>query len=301
MNALPYKSKQYGLIAIKLCLLGLSLFYIIGRMDQDMTLGHGFLLLSMPIFSLLLIMATLNWTLEAIKWKLAVSPVRPMKLVEAYKQTLAGLALSLATPARIGDFGVKAAYFSPSQRRSVLLSNGIAHGTQFLATLFFGLLGLLLSWNLIHPFLATANFWLATGIILLAAALIWLVWKKGARISIKRKIALRSSLSVLGLSLMRYVCFSLMFTVLMQIQSIELGWTQTLSLIWLTYLLSSAVPSFLILDVAIKGGVAVWLFSLAGIAAWPVLSAISLMWLFNMILPALIGAWFSLSYRPSHR
>ena len=305
MNALPYKSKQYGLIVLKLVLLGLTVFYVQDRLtDQtaSTTTGilDGFKAIDLPFLLVILLMATLNWWLESLKWKHLVRGIRPISTVEAAKQTLSGLTLSLATPARIGDFGVKAAYFPKPERKSILIRNTIAHGAQLLTTLLFGGIGLYMISRILMPFMDLNSFWPVTVLILLALIGTQLFWR--FRISGKLQIwnIGKTGLWVLGLSMSRYLCFSLMFAVLLDLQGVQISWALSLPLIWVTYLLSSAIPSFLLLDVAIKGGVAVWLFSLVEVSAWPVICAASLMWLFNMIMPALIGAWFSLRYRPSY-
>lgn len=305
MNALPYKSKQYGLIVLKLLLLGLTLYYIQDRLtDQTANTTNGILMgfraIDLPFLMIIILMASLNWWLESLKWKFLVSGIRPIGMVEAVKQTLSGLTLSMATPARIGDFGVKAAYFPKLERRSILVKNTIAHGAQLMTTFIFGAIGLYMISHILKPYLDLASLWVLAVLLALVTLGGYLFWRSRISGKLQQWKMSRSGLRILGLSMGRYLCFSLMFALLIDLQGVELSWTLSLPLIWVTYLLSSAIPSFLFLDVAIKGGVAVWLFSLIGISAWPVICAASLMWLFNMIIPALFGAWFSLHYRPSY-
>jgi hypothetical protein len=64
------------------------------------------------------------------------------------------------------------------------------------------------------------------------------------------------------------------------------------------YLLASIVPSIHLMDVAIKGSVAVYLFSLLGIESWKIIAITSLMWLYNLVLPVLVGSYFVLRFKP---
>ena len=64
------------------------------------------------------------------------------------------------------------------------------------------------------------------------------------------------------------------------------------------YLLVSVMPSFFVLDVVIRGGVAVWLFSFLGVSEIAVLSTVFFMWILNTVLPALVGSYFVLTFKP---
>jgi hypothetical protein len=83
----------------------------------------------------------------------------------------------------------------------------------------------------------------------------------------------------------------------MQIFHIELGYLEAMSIITSMYLLASIVPSVFIFDVVIKGSVAVYLFSLAGINDVIILAIIMLMWLLNFVFPSIIGSYFVLQFK----
>jgi len=64
------------------------------------------------------------------------------------------------------------------------------------------------------------------------------------------------------------------------------------------YFLVSTVPTIFIFDVVVRGGVAVWLFSFAGISDLMVLSTVLVMWILNFVLPSIIGSYFVIAYQP---
>ena len=72
-----------------------------------------------------------------------------------------------------------------------------------------------------------------------------------------------------------------------------------LMLIFSMYLFVSVVPAFFILDVVIRGGVAVWLFSMFGIPDLTVLSAVGMMWILNFVLPAILGSFRVFKFQPT--
>ena len=52
-------------------------------------------------------------------------------------------------------------------------------------------------------------------------------------------------------------------------------------------------------DVVLKGTVAVWVFSYFNIEPLTILSITTLMWIFNFVLPAIIGSYFVLTFKPN--
>ena len=62
------------------------------------------------------------------------------------------------------------------------------------------------------------------------------------------------------------------------------------------YLLASIIPSIFIFDVIIKGSIAVYLFSLAGVNELIILSIITLMWGLNFVTPSVFGSYYVLNF-----
>ena len=56
-------------------------------------------------FWLVILLAFLNWGLEARKWQVLLKPIQQINFFRAYKSVLSGLALSLNTPNRMGEYG----------------------------------------------------------------------------------------------------------------------------------------------------------------------------------------------------
>lgn len=69
---------------------------------------------------------------------------------------------------------------------------------------------------------------------------------------------------------------------------IELGVLFGISFVY--YLLSSVTPMLFVLDVVVKSGIAVALFSLAGVAELTTVLAVLLGWILNFGVPAIIGS-----------
>ena len=62
------------------------------------------------------------------------------------------------------------------------------------------------------------------------------------------------------------------------------------------YLISSIIPTILILDVVVKGSVALFLFGIVGVNAHTILCIVTLMWILNFAIPSIIGSAYLLKY-----
>ncbi|MEO9004181.1 MAG: hypothetical protein ABI288_05570, partial [Ginsengibacter sp.] len=61
-------------------------------------------------FWLVILLAFFNWGFEARKWQVLLKPLQKMSFFRAYKSVLSGLALSLNTPNRMGEYGGRILY-----------------------------------------------------------------------------------------------------------------------------------------------------------------------------------------------
>ena len=52
-------------------------------------------------------------------------------------------------------------------------------------------------------------------------------------------------------------------------------------------------------DVVLKGSVAIWVFTFFNIEPLTILSITTIMWLLNFVLPAIIGSYFVLTFKPN--
>ena len=98
-------------------------------------------------------------------------------------------------------------------------------------------------------------------------------------------------------SLIRFLIFSFQFYFLLQIFKVELSYLEAMTLITSMYLIVSIIPSIFIFDVIVKGSVAVYLFSIAGVNELIILCIITLMWILNFVIPSLIGSYYVLRFK----
>ncbi len=150
MIAIKHKNKQYLLVALKVFLLGFTISYIyikinsIESLDLNKFFSHIFYRGNNSLFSFLffLLLAISNWFYEILKWKTVVSQIQKLSFLEAMKQCLISLTISLPTPNRIGEYGAKAYFFNPKKRKTILLLTFFSNFMQMAVTLIFGAIGI---------------------------------------------------------------------------------------------------------------------------------------------------------------
>ena len=311
----PYKTKQFLLVLIKLSIVVGALYFIYSRLteNEQMRLGDFLAFLkennsfSAKNIIFLIILTIFNWFFEILKWKTLVKTFKNISFIEALEESLGGLTASLITPNRIGDYGAKAIYYSKPHRKRIVLLNLIGNISQMSITTFFGIVGLAIFINRYQievDYYKLARF--AVIIILVSTFTIFGIKQKKFSIkgySINRVIEFIKNMPLkvhmynLVLALIRYLIFSFQFYYLLTIFGVEVEYLKAMVVITSMYLLASIIPSITIFDVVIKGSVAVFLFGFVQVNELTILSIITLMWLLNFAIPSVFGSYFVLNFK----
>ncbi|RFN59479.1 lysylphosphatidylglycerol synthase domain-containing protein [Marixanthomonas ophiurae] len=314
MRTVLHKSKQYWLVALKVLLLGLTFAYIYYKITSGETLKWNLFTSeiqskSFAYILLFILLAAINWFFEIAKWQTTVSKIKFISFFEATKQSLMALTISLPTPNRIGDYGAKAFFYPSEKRKEILLLNFLSNSIQMIITCFFGGIGLcILALNYSLP-VSSVKLSILISVLLIVAVATYFFRKK--QLLIKglsvinlfqyiKKLSYSLKLKLLLYSFIRYFVFSFLFFVILLFFDANISILKAVPLIFAMYLLVSILPSFFVFDVVVRGGVAVWLFSLAGVDELTVLCTVFTMWLLNFILPALIGGFYVARYKTTN-
>jgi hypothetical protein len=316
-SGLSYKTKQFFFVLIKLSIVVGTGYFIFQKLrnnpDLDFSDFGGFLVKN-NIFSFkniifLLFLTIINWFLEILKWQNLVSVVKEISFFESLKQSLASLTASLFTPNRIGDYAAKAIYFEGKYRGKILLLNLLSNMAQMGATLFFGIVGLLI---FINTYEIDVSYYkmvriLTYGIMVLTFVGVGATYKKFTIrghsvidvLNYVKRIPQKVHSKNILLSLVRYLVFSFQFYYLLMLFNVSLTYFDAIIIISTMYLLVSVIPTIFVFDVIVKGGVALYLFDLAGVNNITVLCVTTLMWLFNFVLPSVFGSYYVLNFNIS--
>lgn len=266
-------------------------------------------ILSYPNIALLLSLTVINWMLEGIKWKLAVSKLSEINLSESIKQILTAHIGGLITPAKLGDFTTKALYYPKENYKKVLWLSFLCSWFQMLATVMAALVGV---GYMIYLYLPSY----LPGYLLLLL-LVLFCWKYIPRLirgsqpinhskiyrTYQRSFLIKPTFgyALWGWSLLRYIVFAHQFYFLMLLFEVGLSYPHALALISCIYFFSSVVPVIQFFDVLLKSSLTVIVFGYFDIDQSSGLLIPFIMWLFNVVLPIIPGAYFLMRFQPKHK
>ena len=315
MTTVNHKNKQYLLFSLKVLILACTFLFIYLKITQNESLDfneftlHFYKDTNSTLFSFIffVFLASANWFFEILKWKVIVSEIQNLSFLHALKQSLYSLTVSLSTPNRIGEYGAKAYFFKPEKRKNILLLTFFSNSIQMGVTTFFGVLGFLFILQNYKAPISTKN--LTLGLLAVTAFVVLGFIFKRQQLILKnlsilkviskfKELSFHIKLKVIVFSISRYLIFSFLFYSLLQFFGADISLLQSIPLIFSMYFIASIIPSIFIFDVVIRGGAALWVFSLAGVSEITILCTVFTMWFLNFVIPSLIGSYYLFSYKP---
>ncbi len=269
---------------------------------------------------LIIILVFLNWGIESYKWKLLVSTIQSMPLLQSIKSVLCGITLTFFTPNRIGEYGGRVFFIKEGHRLQAVSLSVAGSIAQLIITLIIGSLGLLyllLAKKLSLSTIGIHDIWLTILIAccLLVTILLCLFYFKMAwltkwverfsftrpfvkHIAVLEKLDVKILLSLLALSTLRYFVFALQYIFMLQLMQVEQNSWQSFWLVSVMFLLLAIIPSFAIAELGIRGAIATSLFAYTG-NVLGILTVTFGIWLINLFLPALAGSLLILGIKTS--
>ncbi len=308
MVALSHKAKQYAWFALKVFILFLAFWFVHQRLAEQpfpilKMLYSKFQWDMLPSCLLFLLLATINWSLEIVKWQKVSAVVKKLSFQEATRQSLVALTVSLATPSRIGEYGAKAYFFNVADRKKILLLTLFSNSAQMMVTVILGVLGFILIEHTLVLSWAPFKMLGFIGVVLVLLVTGYFFRKKELMVKgftihnvyiYFKKLPGSLWITTFGLSLLRYFTFATLFYLILLFFGGQIEFLDAIPYLFLMYLLVSIVPMFMIFDVVIRGSVAVWLFGFLGINEMIVLATVLVMWLLNFVIPAIFGSFLLL-------
>jgi uncharacterized membrane protein YbhN (UPF0104 family) len=312
---MPYKTKQFFVVLIKLSIVFGAFYFIFTRLSENKSLTLAKFIdvleanqtFSLKHVSVLIGLSFINWTFEILKWKTLVKTITPISFINALEQSLGGLTASLVTPNRIGDYGAKAMYFEKPYRKKIVVANLLGHMAQMTVTTLCGVVGLIIfvkRYPVELNYLNVNRFFL----ILFVLGVFFVFGMRQKRFSIKgfsidriinfiKQLPPTYHLGNLGLSFLRYLVFSFQFYYLLTLFGTDISYLNAMVVIMSMYLLASIIPTITIFDVVIKGSVAIFLFDYIEVNDLSILCITTLMWLLNFALPSFFGSYYVLNFK----
>ncbi|RZJ71665.1 MAG: hypothetical protein EOO45_11635 [Flavobacterium sp.] len=312
MPTLSRKAKQFLIALAKLLVVGGAFYFIYDRianneqMDwnrfSEMLAGQN----SLPLIFVVLLLTFLNRFIEILKWQNLASTIRPVSVAMATEQVLAALTAALFTPNGIGEYAAKTLYFKKSDAKTVVFLNLICNGVQLIIAVLFGLAGLII-FNALYDVIPNRTLIIILATIIAVVAIVfssrkitirgYSIQKLGDKINeLPKRIHRKNGL----LAFFRYLCIMHQHYFIFLAFGVDLPYPIMISAIAGVYFLGSSLPSFQLLDFAVRGSVAVFFFGILGVNEWIVVFAATLQWLLNIVIPVTIGSYFVFRFKPSN-
>lgn len=262
---------------------------------------------------LVLLLMVVNWVLESLKWWFLMKELSPMSVWKAIESVFCGLTWAVFTPNRLGEYAGRI-MFLPNRKR--------IHGVFVMAVGSFGqntitnVLGAGASIWFIYSFLHL-NFWLNLWIAVSLGGfmIIMLIFyfnirymvsllnrvkflKKFHRFfDIMGRYSTAELVEIMWFCLARFLVFTFQYYLIIHllIPSIPVG--EMALLMFVFFFIQSAIPSLDLLDIGVRSLTADTLFGYVTNQHIAVVVAVSLIYIINLVLPAVLGSVFVLKLK----
>lgn len=264
------------------------------------------------VFSTLVLMV-LNWLLETLKWRLLVQKNEYITFWEALQSVLSGVALNMITPNQLGDFVGRVIHLKKLDKVRGTLITVIGHTAQVIMTACFGLCAL--TWFMIYRGLLTTQqgntvYWIGL-VVTIGIVVAYINIGQLTRLPIPTKfkpylnvfkLYKRSELvQILTISFLRYMIFLTQYYCLLKLYNVDVTFAQGMACIIATLCAQSFVPSFILVEVGMRGASALWFFGMFTAVVTPVLLTAYSLWIINLMIPGLMGLVFILKWRQENK
>lgn len=243
------------------------------------------------------LLLSFNIGLEARKWQFILKPIEHKSLFECIKIILAGKSLNVVSPFGLGDGFSRYSGLSPENKKQIFVGLALDRFSQLMPTLCFGLLS---TYYLIERGLDVPISNMILVIALMAACLFGLsaalyIYRK----SIWQYLKLFQSLDLKSISVITMLSFARYFVFVVQFYLIFWAFgsqlpvhTVLLGIAWI-FLIKTMVPNMSVLGDLMKRELSATLFFSFFISDLSVvLLASFLVWVINIVLPAVLGLFF---------
>ncbi len=312
------KAQQGFLIQlIQWLVFALSIAFIVWRLQNEGASAFEALFqgAQLPFFLAALALLPINLAIEAKKWQLLCDAFQNLSMSTAMKAVAAGSAYSMFTPNRIGD-GLGRFHFTPKDKIPAAgYAFAMSSSAQFISTLLFGCLGFwavnthgsqgFVLWLdtqqwiplfLLFLSLFAVSCYFSSYFLPIIQSIRWLGFLHKHTSALK-SYSLSQKTKILFLSLLRYLIFSTQFILILAAFH-ELSISETFVRINLIYLFSTLIPTLALAELGLRESLSLLFLEDMGLSDLEIFSSAFLLWVINLMLPALYGH-FSLLRKPT--
>ena len=309
--------KKYLSIIIKIVIVFFSFYFIYQQLVENKSFEELDISVLIDIFKKnkvylvgVILMMFLNWLVEALKWRYMISKIENISIMTAYRAVFTGITVSTFTPNRIGEYGGRVFCLEKGDRIKAVFITVLCSMSQLLVTILYGSISLFI---LFDEILIDKTFLSVSLLILLNLFLLFSYFNISHIVNFLGKFKLIKSFKkyfeVLVMynykdliiafiySNTRYFIFSLQFIILLHVFGINISFMDAILSVMLIFFFITITPTITIAEIGVRGSVAIFVLGLFSSNDIAILSSTTLLWLINLIIPAIIGSFFIFSLK----
>ena len=315
--------KKYLSILIKIVIVFFSFYFIynelvhhndLGRISLDSLLDT--IINNYSLIFIVVLMMFINWILESLKWKFMIRKIEAISFFTSFRAIFSGITVSSFTPNRIGEYGGRVFCLEKSDRIQAVFITILCSMAQLLTTIIFGSFAFFIlheqfledqyfiveisRFSLLVLFVLNILFVLAYFNV---AFLINFLWKFSFFNFLRQYINVISLFNFKDLlvtflySVFRYLVFSIQFLILLHVFNVDISLYDAILSVMLVFFFITLTPTITIAEIGVRGSMALLVFLKFSTNVIGILSSTFLLWIINLIIPAIIGSFFIFSLK----
>jgi hypothetical protein len=263
---------------------------------------------SVWMLCLVIALMPLNWMLEVIKWRMLMRPAVVLSWRNAVLGILSGIAFSLFTPNRIGEYGGRILYVDPKYSWQTVLASLTGSFAQNVVHISLGLVAavFLISSVVELPRITGTGLWVFSACIVVAIWLLYLnlpritqvlerwdpprflhrPWKALGHVSQTTQGQLSQSLMF---AMLRYLVFTIQYILLLLYFNVDAPFLWLAGGVAVIYLMQTSIPLPPFVDLIARNELGIILWAGFGANELSIIAAGLSIWIINLAFPALFG------------
>ncbi|MGB1247679.1 MAG: lysylphosphatidylglycerol synthase domain-containing protein [Chitinophagales bacterium] len=309
------KLKKYLLIALKVILFVVMAYLIYiqinsksGEIDFIAEFKKGLHWQRLPLLLAILACVPLNWFAESVKWRLFVKRFQPnFDKKKSLRSVIIGSFFGFVTPNRVGEFAGRLYGIEKENWGKGFAAGYWGGAAQFFVTFS---IGAFMGWRTLLYYLEidAGNKFVIPGIILYALGILLAFFcmktliAKVQKFSFLKKFTKKyrfdfdmpfgELIKVLFLTITRYSIYVTQYCMALHFFGLDLPFMDLYSSVSTMLLVHTCIPSLPFVDLGVKGNALMLIMSSYTPNQIAILMAILLIWLINIVSPAIVGYFF---------
>lgn len=260
---------------------------------------------------LAIVLMPVNMALETLKWQKSVKPVEAVPFRKAFMAIFTGITAGMMFPNRTGDFLGRIFILEKGNRLKAAMLTFVGNIAQMVVTVTLGCF----AWLFFHKGSGVFYGILISLIIIVLAFTVYFKihvlrylqkiiprkWRPRTEqyMEVFSRFSTKELGEILLVAFLKYIVYSFQFVLLIWAFDVPLNYFEAMIPIIMTYLMMTVIPFITITEIAVRGSVCIFVFekwlSIMGIStsfSLMVASASTMLWLYNLAIPAVIGLFY---------